>query len=334
MNPVEALEAVGAARAPSATLQALAEAVAAAAPQGPGLAEESSAPGGETPLQAAARSDEAMLPPLPPVTATSAAPGQLTLGQLATEQTALRATPEAAAGDSARQALAQEPRTDAGGPPRLTELLAVPVLLNPLQPPAPPRTRPDASEPPPRRIVEHAAAEDHAAAPPVPEPGPEPDDDGEDPADTAATPEAAALRALLEREGQAEAVAELARGRRVLLVLPEAAPGRGVVVAQAWLLGAGRAWRFGARWWPGAAEAAAPRWLHWRLFRDGDPLLARGLASRAGGPPCRVRLGAQPQALADADSAALALADRIRFAQSLGGQWSVLLIAAPPGRAA
>lgn len=340
MNPLDGVEAIGAARAPLATLQALAEALAVQAPQGPGLAEESAAPGGETPLQAAAQSDEAMLPPMPPVQATGASPGTMTLGQLATEQAALRAVPESAAADGARAAQSSEPLPDAGtaslaagAAPRLTEMLAVPVLLNPLQPPATPPARPDATEPPPRRVLERQAPHDEAPAhdrDPEPDPDPEPPLDDE--LEAAATPEAAELHALLEREGQADALSELARGRRVLVVLPGQGAGHGVVDATAWLLGGGRARRFGARWWPGAAQVEQRAWLHWRVFRDGDPLLGRGLSSRAGGPSCRVRLGAQPQGLADADSAGLVLADRIRFSQSLGGQWSVLLIAAPPGR--
>lgn len=180
--------------------------------------------------------------------------------------------------------------------------------------------------------------------------------------------EAESLAALLRAHGPADAVADLARGRRVLLVLPgrggsapvaqdDWAGTRGVGVtagggqparpghpAQAWLLDARRAARFAAWWSPQGADArpgpATPDrdWPAWRLFRDGDPLLARGLASLATvGGGCRLRLGSVA-ALRFAGpapaTATLAIHDRQRFADSLGGQWSVVLTVAPPGTGA
>jgi len=157
-------------------------------------------------------------------------------------------------------------------------------------------------------------------------------------------PEAGSLAALLRAQGPAEAVADLTRGRRVLFVLPAREPAGPWQAAQAWLLDGRRARRFAARWWPGAHGSqglpglpgtSSEAWPAWRLFRDGDPLLARGLVSRSGA--CRLRLGSAPaQRIADPTShaghaiATLAIADRQRFAEGLGGQWSVVLTIAPP----
>jgi hypothetical protein len=148
----------------------------------------------------------------------------------------------------------------------------------------------------------------------------------------ASGPEASSLVDLLRAQGPAEAVADLTRGRRVLLVLPVRESAGPWQAAQAWLLDGRRARRFSARWWPGVPGTPGESWPAWRLFRDGDPLLARGLVSRSGA--CRLRLGAAPaQRIADPAShaiATLAMADRQRFAESLGGQWSVVLTIAPP----
>jgi len=46
---------------------------------------------------------------------------------------------------------------------------------------------------------------------------------------------------------------------------------------------------------------------------------------------CRVRLGVQPPPLVDAGAASIEITERIRFAQALGGQWSLLLLVAPTG---
>ena len=141
--------------------------------------------------------------------------------------------------------------------------------------------------------------------------------------------EAAALAAFLRTQGPAEAVADLARGRRVLLVLPAPGAAGPWAAAQAWLIDGRRAHRFAAHWWQRRPDAA---WPAWRLFRDGDPLLARGLASRSGS--CRLRLGTPPQRIPDPAghaSTTLAINDRQRFAQALAGQWSVVLTVAPPG---
>lgn len=338
MNLVEAVDAVAGARGPLATLQALSDALAALAPLGPGLAEESAAPAGAA-VQAAVPAAEDGTVPLPPAAETQAAQGRLTLGQLATEQAALRAAPEQAGGQVAREALPSTPLADgAGSAPRLADAAVLPVLLTPLQAPAAPPLRPQDVETPARRARDrdresssHDAWPEHEA-PADAESRPDPDADTDaDPEPATADPEAARVRALLEQGGQHEALAELARGRRVLLVLPQAGAERGVVDAAAWLAGATRAQRFAARWWPGSAGAGDGGWGHWRVFRDGDPLLGRGLASRSGGSACRVRLGAGALRLADAASARLDIADRIRFAQVLGGQWSVLVVAAPLG---
>jgi hypothetical protein len=141
--------------------------------------------------------------------------------------------------------------------------------------------------------------------------------------------EAAALAAFLRTQGPAEAVTDLARGRRVLLVLPAPGAAGPWAAAQAWLIDGRRAHRFAARWWQRTPDVA---WPAWRLFRDGDPLLARGLASRSGS--CRLRLGTVTQRIPDPAgqaAATLAINDRQRFAQALAGQWSVVLAVAPPG---
>lgn len=173
-----------------------------------------------------------------------------------------------------------------------------------------------------------------------------------------AGPDAFALARLLRERGPAEAVSDLARSRRVLIVLLEPAATASSHAAQAWLVDGRHARRFAARWspgamacaawpgamayaaWPGATvDAAWPgptagaAWPWWRLFRDGDPLLARGLSSHSGA--CRLRLGAAavPRLAGPAGhgAATLAIHDRQRFAEALGGQWSVVLTVAPAG---
>ena len=148
----------------------------------------------------------------------------------------------------------------------------------------------------------------------------------------AGSADAASLAALLRTHGPADAVADLARGRRVLLVLPAGDATGPWRPARAWLLDARRATCFAARWWSAAPDHG---WPAWRLFRDGDPLLARGLASLAApGVGCRLRLGSSAALRLAASApaiATLAIHDRQRFADDLGGQWSVVLTVAPPG---
>ena len=333
MNPFGAVEPISAVRGPLATLQALAEAVAAAQPQ-PGdaaasLTTDNAGPllGGAA-LSLQAENSVPMPGPLPAsVAATNALHGRMTLGQLAAEPAALRVASEAAAGEAARLAPHAAPLLDAANAQRPLDVLAVPVLLTPLQTPAGaparPRQAPEAQRRPPILRLD--------PLPPEPEPlGEPPATEPEEPAPSSDA-QAGALRALLQRAGQADALRELALGRRVLVVLTQAGAGHGPVAASAVLLTAEAAQRFGARWWPGAANVSDIGWLRWRVFRDGDPLLDRGLRSRTSATACRVRLGAQPQRLTDAASASLEIAERIRFTHALGPQWSLLMVAAPPG---
>ena len=289
------------------------------------------------------------------VTTAQALQGRITLGQLAAEPTALRSTadmPVGAVGAEASRSLPiGTPAPEAGNTLRPSDTLAVPVLLTPpfataghaaraREAPQAPAARRRAAEWPQRRPGSQTDADADAA--------PEPDEDGSaaperrdasaatdlDPADDSAAshdPEAGALRALLLRAGQVEALRELALGRRVLVVLPQAGGGRGAAPAAAALLTSGQVQRFGARWWPGTAHAVRPGWLRWRVFRSGDPQLETGLRSRCAGTACHLRLGAHGPRLTDAGTAQVELAERIRFTQALGAQWSLLVVAAPLG---
>ncbi len=323
------VEAVGGAAAagarPLATLQALAEAMGALGAAQAHAAEPAA------PAVDAAQAEAPALPEavLPGSQALAAQQGRLTLGQLAAEQNLRRSASTEAPPSAAdtNPVLRQQPMPEAAQAPRLPDAVAVPVMVSTLHtPPAGPTRAQQAEDTPrlrwpqdrgPRDEHEEPASdleptetafEREAAAP-------------AEPAD--ADPEALRLRAALERAGRADALRELAHGRRVLLVLPQAG------AALAWLFGPRRAQRHAARWWPGAA--GADEWRPWRVFRDGDPQLGRGLLSRAGGTPCRVRLGPQPPRLPDGGAASLEIAERMRFAQALGGQWSLLLLVAPAG---
>jgi hypothetical protein len=342
------VEAVSGARGPLATLQALAEAVAAAMPPAPGndtattatasgLAASTLPAAPDAPAVAASTLAEPPAAALPEPTSTAQAlHGRITLGQMAAEaQAAAQRAPaaEAAPAENARTALGSQPLADSSAAPRLADALAQPVLVTLLHSPALQPARPrDAA--PARRVrpgepdaappAEEAQVDDERAG-----------DDGAEP-DDSATPEALKLVALLQAEGPAEARSELARGRRVLVVLPQGGAGQGFAPARSWLVDTKRALAFRSRWWPGSAAATVGGgWAHWRVFRDGDPLLARGLGSRAGagGHACKLLLGAAPQRLADAGAATLEVPERFRFAQALGGQWSLVVAAAPPGTA-
>jgi hypothetical protein len=325
MNPLAAVETVAGAaapRGPLATLQALADS----------LAQTAAHAGTAAPALAAASSSAAVGAPgsatvTPANAALHALQGRATLGQMAAEPPLVVRPPAesapALAGEPAALAARAPAAADASAAPRLPDALAQPVNVTPLHAPPLQPARPRAAAAPPRRgaalpadeTVVDALRVDGDAAPPS-------DDEGE----TAAP---AALFGWLEAEAPADVRSELARGRRVLVVLTAAAPVQGWCAAQAWLVDRRRAPHFAGRWWPGAAAAAG--WRRWRVFRDGDPLLARGLASGAGAQGLRLRLGSPAPQIADSALATLELADRIRFAQALGGQWSLLVAAAPPG---
>lgn len=381
MNPFAAVEPVGAARGPLATLQALADALAGPAAQ-PVPGEAGGLTNGPTngltngftygptnTMQSAASNaltSQAALPGLPlsaaipaAVTTAQALQGRITLGQLAAEPTAWRRATEmplgASAVEASRSAPISTPAPDSGGAARAPVTLAVPVLLTPTfaTPGQAARTHEAPNSAVARQRDSDRADREHRPGRP-----PESDDEATDeppqdataaPDDTADTdttaadadsragaavshdPEALALRALLQRAEQLEALRELALGRRVLLVLPQADGSHGAAPASAALITSDQVQRFGARWWPGTANAVRPGWLRWRVFRSGDPQLDSGLRSRCASTACHLRLGQQAPHLMDAGTAQVELAERIRFTQALGAQWSLLVVAAPPG---
>ncbi len=266
--------------------------------------------------------------------AAQAQQGRATLGQLVGDAAAPgRDTPPSATGVHTSTAVHDSTL--------LPETLAVPVLLTAVQPPptAPLPAWRAPPEPPPRR---------QRGGHGQPQQG-EPQDRHDDTADSdaaadgfgtqdctqAGTDTAATLHRLdaagawhqrLRRAGQAEVLAELDRGRHVLLVQPLPSPDG---AAQALLLSARGLHSFPAQC---LLLAAGAPWSRWRVFRDGDPLHSRGLRSRSAGGGCLLRLGPpRPQmALSGSDMACvLQLPDRLRFAQALGGQWSLLLVLAP-----
>jgi hypothetical protein len=281
--------------------------------------------------------------------------GRATLGQLA-ETAAQRAAMDATTGGLATGA-PQQP----GPPPkdrpqaRLADLLAVPVLLTPMHNAPAERTRlraphedldEQAARRRARRRDEHGrgqqrdeqAADDAVNQAPDEAAEPEALPEAAAPAaapDTAADRDAAqdapALRRRIAEQAPPEVRRELALGRRLLVVLHTPAHGRGAVPAEAWLLNAARTLRFAGRWWPGP-RALAP-WSVWRTFRDGDSLELRALRTRSSVPsdlpPLAVLLHARRERIADAEGATLELAERLRLAQALGNQWSVLVTAAP-----
>ena len=169
MNPFAAVEPIGAARGPLATLQALADALAGPAAQpvpgeagaltnslmdgltnGPTNGPTNGLTNGLTygpaeAMQSAASNaltNQAALPGLPlsaaipaAVTTAQALQGRITLGQLAAEPTPLRRATEMPLGASAAEALRSAPIStlapDPGGAARAAVTLAVPVLLTP-----------------------------------------------------------------------------------------------------------------------------------------------------------------------------------------------------------
>lgn len=317
MNPAAALDAVGAAQGPTATMQAMQALLVAMA----ATAEAAPLPGTAPAAQAAEALPDADAVVLPgdtqAVAATAQAQqGRVTLGQLAAEPAALRAGTDAAPDPGARPALQPAAAGGAQEMPRPAEALAVPVLLTALHSPVlvPVQRQQAPPAPPPRQQADARQDDDEAPAPAAVVAD-----------DTTNDAEAAALRQRLQRAGQADALADLARGRQVLLVQPQADG-----AAQALLLSARGLQHFAAHWWPGAGAAAAGAWCQWRVFRDGDPLFTRGLRSRSAGAGCLLLLGTRPLCpppVADT-GAVLAVPDRIRFSQALGGQWSLLLLVA------
>jgi len=318
MNPAAALDAVAAAQGPLATVQAMQALLAAMSETAAQTAVQEA-----TGVQAAEAPPDAETVALPgdtqAVAATAQAQqGRVTLGQLAAEPAALRASNDAAPDPAARPALLPAATGGAQETERPVEALAVPVLLTALHSPVlMPVHSPKAPQPAPPQHDKHDAAADDDAAPGAETAAAAAADDEAD--DT----EAAALRQQLQRSGQADALAELARGRCVLVVQPQAQKN----AAQALLLSARGLQRFGARWWPGAA--AGDGWQQWRVFRDGDPLFTRGLRSRSAGSGCLLLLGTRAPRVAEIGGAVLEVADRIRFGHALGGQWSLVLLAMP-----
>jgi hypothetical protein len=374
MNPVAAVDAVSRGE-PLATLQALSERLSQPPEAGNqampdfGQAHEVLMPG------LAAALAEAAASALPQATTLDAAQaeavataqaqqGRATLGQMAQQsqitqvQTEASQQPTVAAvahninTSAAQQALAapQLALAQASGQPVGATILAVPVLMTPLQNQASPRTaRNSAVKPEPARRqsqqqgsqeeAQEQAAQDAPQdasdeTPNTPSPGSDTHDSTNGPAPEA---DSRSLRRLLQEHASAEVQRELQAGRRVLVVLPQEAAGRGLTPARAALLGPGGMRLFAhARWWPGDAHVvpALDSWPQWRVFREGDPLRAPVLVSRGetgGGQGCRVLLGGAAPQLLDSRGALLELPERLRFAQALGGQWSVLLVLASAG---
>ena len=396
MSLFAAVEPIGAARGPLATLQALADALAGPAPQpvmdaaggamhGPDANPVIDLRGGlQSGLQSgltsgpnsgladamkSAASNSLLIPSAPAqlplsatipaaVTTAQAMHGRITLGQLAAEPTALRLATEMPLGATAAEAARGVPinplAAEAGSAPHAAFTLAVPVLLTPTFTTASQAAR--SHEAPESQQARHRDADPqrHPHDPenddmdsPLEDASTAPDgandntaagldSDADSSADSSAPsePEALALHALLQRAEQLEALRELALGRRVLLVLPQAGGGHGAAPAAAALLTTEKVQRFGARWWPGTANAVRPGWLRWRVFRSGDPQLDSGLRSRSASTACHLRLGPHAPHLSDAGTAQVELVERIRFTQALGAQWSLLVVAAPPGACA
>ena len=374
MNPVAAVEAVG--REPLATLLALAERLS-QPPDGHDaqLPMQSQASDKMLPGLAAALAEAAALSPLfaPALDAAQAEAlamaqaqqGRMTLGQMAQQSKVNHAHAEStlvasAASDlssrAAQLSLAAPQLAAAAGSslPAGATLLAVPVLMNPLQTPASAHTRGNgAVQPEPAR---QQGGQQQRGDELADDPHDEPHGEGHDApaasqsqADTTAgdladslldakASNSQALRELLRQHGSPEVRRELQAGRRLMVVLPQADAGRGMVAARVALLGpAGMRLFAHTRWWAsdrsGAADSATntAHWPQWRVFREGDPLRAPLLVSRAGGHGCRVLLGAPAPRLLDSHGALLELPERLRFVQALGGQWSLLLVVAPPG---
>ena len=344
MNPAAPLDAVGGAQGTLATVQALQALLAGLAEPTPaadaaGEAEMAQATTAPQPGQATGAPQDTTSVMQAGDTQTLAAAAQVqqgraTLGQLVGDA--------AAPGrDTLPPAAPLDTSTAVHDSTLLPETLAVPVLLTALQPPpAPPAWRAPPEAPPrrqrggdgqpqqdPSHDQAHDQAHDHAHGRAHDDRG-DPHDDPRGSTDAAATLQqldaAGAWHQRLRRAGQAEVLAELDRGRHVLLVQPQPDG-----AAQALLLSLRGLHGFAAQC---ALLGAGAPWSRWRVFRDGDPLHSRGLRSRSAGGGCLLRLGPpRPQvSLSGSDMACvLLLPDRLRFAQALGGQWSLLLVLAP-----
>lgn len=314
VGPVTALESGAGRGTPLATMQALAAAVGELATSG-----QAASSVGAPVAQA--------LPALLPSTLATAhaVQGRLLLGELAAQASAQRTAPFALSAELLRPALQPTLAAEGSSAPRLHDVLATPVLLNPLYPsetaPARPRERPSSPTRAARRDAASRVQED-------PDGDAQPESTPQEPDETSPSSRHDDWPGCLQRAGQHAALRELALGRRVLIVVPQRAASAGSVPAQAWLLSSRRVVPFAARWWPGAALVADAGWLPWRVFRDGAPMLENGLRSRSSATACRLRLGGQAPRLADVDVAGLHIADRLRFAHALGAQWSLLVLAA------
>jgi hypothetical protein len=301
--------------------------------------------------------------------------GRMTLGQMAQQsqvtqvqaESALLPTAASALNSAAaQQALAAPQAGSAQGtaPSSAATLLNVPVWMAPLQTPAGAQTQRHAAvqpEPAHQHQRQQPGSGEEGDDGRAPGHGADGQGDAQSDAPSGSQSDAQAAaqnkaqndahtidsraigQALLEtvrQHGSAEVQRELQAGRRVLVVLPHDEAGRGLVAAQAALLGPfGVRFFESARWWPGDALAAGAEsdananasalWPQWRVFREGDPLRAPVLVSRADGHVCRVLLGTPAPQVLDSHTATLELPERLRFVQALGGQWSLLLVVAP-----
>ncbi|MFN7725958.1 MAG: hypothetical protein ACK5QH_12900 [Rubrivivax sp.] len=325
MNPLAALEATpGMGHAPSATLQALNDALAAA------WAEPAQAPAAHLPVADA----PVALPNVGDTQASS--PGAL--APLATAPSTLlhsagavhAAAPPpgsegpAALGTQDTAGLAWAPLAIHGAGPARSDSPDAPSLPGHHralqlggQPPTDPTAHPAASPgwAPLRR--EPDAVDSGAEGDAQPQ-GQEHGTDTPDGAPVPAWPadsatQAQAWCARLQAAAQQAALDELARGRAVLLV------GAG----QAWCLQRQRVASFSSR-----ASGPPPRaWQAWRLFRQGQAGPRSAWQARQPDGGCQLHLGRHLPTLAGGRHWAVAEAHRLQ--QALGNQWSLLLLALP-----
>jgi len=137
---------------------------------------------------------------------------------------------------------------------------------------------------------------------------------------TQAEPTAAQLRASLVRSAQHTALRELALGRRVLLVLPQAEAARAALL---WTDAHGRSQ---LRWFQAQWHAPQTAVVSWRARREQRGTGPTGWAwgtSEAGTPT--VRWASQPAA----SPVELVLNEPLRLGQALGAQWSVWIVVLP-----
>ncbi len=293
--------------------------------------------------------------------------GRMTLGQMAQQSQATQVQAESAVqpmatthvnSEATQQSLAS-PQWAPAQSAAAANLQSVPVWMSPLQAPPSPQTQRHAAvqpEPAQQQGRQQQGSDDQAEGGPAATA--DTDAEGQTEVKTedrsggqtgahsdaqadASGTQAQALLDAVRQHASAEVQRELQAGRRLLVVLPQDEAGRGLVPARAALLGPWGARFFeSARWWPGDAlvpsKAAAGKdaaWPQWRVFREGDPLRAPLLVSRADGHACRVLLGTPAPQVLDSHAATLELPERLRFVQALGGQWSLLLVVAPSAQA-